>query len=120
VESYGFRGEALSSLCAVSELRILTKTKSDLGTVRYSFAVHITYPYGMVPYCTDAVIPHTYLLSESSVAYQQLSLMSRLNLLLTAATSEIVKFFLGGGGEGIFVPTYTIGVIIGNTLPVLL
>ena len=30
VTSYGFRGEALSSLCSLSTLKILTKTRSEL------------------------------------------------------------------------------------------
>lgn len=37
VGSYGFRGEALASLCAVSELKITTKTTMDLVASTFSF-----------------------------------------------------------------------------------
>ncbi|MBO4748725.1 MAG: DNA mismatch repair endonuclease MutL, partial [Lachnospiraceae bacterium] len=35
IESLGFRGEALSSIAAVSQVEIITKTKEDLTGVRY-------------------------------------------------------------------------------------
>ena len=37
VLSYGFRGEALSSLCSVSNLKIITKTKKDLVAATFTF-----------------------------------------------------------------------------------
>ncbi len=38
VESLGFRGEALSSIAAVAQVEVLTKTKEDLTGVRYCIA----------------------------------------------------------------------------------
>lgn len=35
IHSLGFRGEALSSICAVSQMELITKTKSDFTGVRY-------------------------------------------------------------------------------------
>lgn len=36
VESLGFRGEALSSIAAVAQVEVITKTKEDLTGIRYS------------------------------------------------------------------------------------
>ncbi|MBO5056881.1 MAG: DNA mismatch repair endonuclease MutL [Lachnospiraceae bacterium] len=38
VESLGFRGEALSSIAAVSQVELITKTKDELTGVKYSIA----------------------------------------------------------------------------------
>lgn len=38
VESLGFRGEALSSIAAVSQVEVITKTKEDLTGVKYAIA----------------------------------------------------------------------------------
>lgn len=38
VESLGFRGEALSSIAAVAQVEVITKTKEDLTGVKYSIA----------------------------------------------------------------------------------
>ncbi len=38
VESLGFRGEALSSIAAVSQVEVITKTKNELTGVKYSIA----------------------------------------------------------------------------------
>ena len=38
IKSLGFRGEALSSIAAVSQVEIITKTKEDLTGVRYAIA----------------------------------------------------------------------------------
>lgn len=38
VESLGFRGEALSSISAVAQVEVITKTKEDLTGVKYSIA----------------------------------------------------------------------------------
>ncbi len=38
VESLGFRGEALSSIAAVSEVEVITKTKEELTGVKYTIA----------------------------------------------------------------------------------
>lgn len=38
VESLGFRGEALSSIAAVSQVEVITKTKEELTGIRYAIA----------------------------------------------------------------------------------
>ena len=38
VESLGFRGEALSSIAAVSQVEVITKTKEELTGIRYDIA----------------------------------------------------------------------------------
>ncbi len=38
VESLGFRGEALSSIAAVSQVEVITKTKDDLTGIKYAIA----------------------------------------------------------------------------------
>ena len=38
IKSLGFRGEALSSIAAVSQVEIITKTKEDLTGIRYAIA----------------------------------------------------------------------------------
>ena len=38
IKSLGFRGEALSSIAAVSQVEIITKTKGDLTGIRYAIA----------------------------------------------------------------------------------
>lgn len=38
VDSLGFRGEALSSIAAVSQVEVITKTRPDLTGIRYSIA----------------------------------------------------------------------------------
>jgi len=38
VESLGFRGEALSSIAAVSQVEVITKTKDDLTGIRYAIS----------------------------------------------------------------------------------
>ena len=38
--TYGFRGEALGSLCAVSNVTIVTKTKSDVVSHLYTLDHH--------------------------------------------------------------------------------
>lgn len=37
VSTYGFRGEALSSLCAVSELSVVTRTADQAAGVRLGY-----------------------------------------------------------------------------------
>ena len=38
IESLGFRGEALSSIAAVSQVEVITKTKEDLTGIKYAIA----------------------------------------------------------------------------------
>ncbi len=40
LETYGFRGEALGSLCAVSSVSIVTKTKEDVVSHLYTMDHH--------------------------------------------------------------------------------
>ncbi|PRD17942.1 UNVERIFIED_CONTAM: PMS1-like protein, partial [Trichonephila clavipes] len=40
VETYGFRGEALAAICAVSDLEIITRTAADEFGFNYTFDHH--------------------------------------------------------------------------------
>ena len=116
IDSFGFRGEALSSIAAVSEVEMITKTSGDITGTRYVIAggveqslEEIGAPEGTTFLVKDLFFNtparHKFLKSDTSEAMEVGSLMEQLalshpNIAFKYITNKQVKMATSGNGNG--------------------